>query len=123
MPVGSFALAAIQRWLPIRRKLAASSELALFIGRNGARLTPRAVQVRIAEWAQKQGLLVHVHPHLFRHSCATHLLESSGALREVSEFLGHANLSTTQIYTHLDFTTLARAYNKAHPRAGRSSTP
>ena len=91
----------------------------LFIGRAGKRLTPRAVQLRVAAWAKQQGLDVNVHPHLFRHSFATHLLESSRDLRAVQELLGHANLSTTQVYTHVDFQHLARVYESAHPRAQR----
>jgi integrase/recombinase XerC len=91
------------------------------VGRNGRRLGPRAVQLRVAAWARRQGLSMHVHPHLFRHSFASHLLESSGELRSVQELLGHANISTTQIYTHLDFQHLARIYDASHPRARRKA--
>ena len=91
------------------------------VGRNGRRLGARAVQVRIAGWARRQGLNVPVHPHLFRHSFASHLLESSGELRGVQELLGHADISTTQIYTHLDFQHLARIYDATHPRARRKT--
>jgi integrase/recombinase XerC len=93
----------------------------VFTGQNGRRLGPRIVQRRIARWARLQGLPVHVHPHMFRHSFASHLLESSGDLRAVQELLGHANISTTQVYTHLDFQHLARVYDSAHPRARRKS--
>ena len=91
----------------------------MFVGVNGRRLGPRIVQRRIARWARLQGLPEHVHPHLFRHSFASHLLESSGDLRAVQELLGHANIGTTQIYTHLDFQHLAKTYDAAHPRARR----
>ena len=91
----------------------------MFVGRNGAALGPRAVQLRVAARAQAAGLPQHLHPHMFRHSFATHLLESSRDLRGVQELLGHANISSTQIYTHLDFQHLAQTYDKAHPRAKR----
>jgi integrase/recombinase XerC len=121
VPVGRAALAALRAWLPARATLARSGETALFVGRNGARLGPRAVQLRVAYWARRQGLNLHVHPHLFRHSFASHLLESSGELRGVQELLGHADISTTQIYTHLDFQHLARIYDATHPRARRKA--
>ena len=121
VPVGRFAAEAVRRWLTERVKLARSGEAALFVGRNGRRLCPRAVQTRIAYWARRQGLAVPVHPHLFRHSFASHLLESSGELRGVQELLGHADISTTQIYTHLDFQHLARIYDATHPRARRKA--
>ena len=92
---------------------------ALFIGRTARRLTVRAVQLRVAGWARRQGLSMHVHPHMFRHSFATHLLESSGNLRGVQELLGHSDIGTTEIYTHLDFQHLAKVYDAAHPRARR----
>ena len=120
--VGTKALEAIQRWLKVRRWLSKWIGPALFVGRSAERLSPRNVQVRVAYWAEKQGLSVHVHPHMFRHSCATHLLESSRDLRAVQEFLGHADISTAQIYTHLDAAHLAREYKAAHPRAGRNAT-
>jgi integrase/recombinase XerC len=121
VPVGRMALRALRSWLPERAALARPDEHALFVGRNGVRLGPRAVQARVAFWARRQGLGVHVHPHLFRHSFASHLLESGGELRGVQELLGHADISTTQIYTHLDFQHLARIYDAAHPRARRKA--
>ncbi len=117
VPVGSHAATALSNWLKERSSAATIGETALFVGQNGARLGPRAVQKRIAQWAKHQGLGVHVHPHMFRHSFATHLLESSQDLRGVQELLGHANISTTQVYTHLDFQHLAKIYDQAHPRA------
>ena len=117
VPVGRFALEAVQNWLPEREKLARPEENALFVGRNGARLTPRAVQYRIKQWALKLGISADVHPHVLRHSFASHMLQSSGDLRAVQEMLGHANISTTQVYTHLDFQHLAKVYDAAHPRA------
>lgn len=119
VPVGKQAVAALQAWLGERAGLAAVGENAVFVGRNGRRLGARAVQLRVAEYAKRQGIDVKVHPHLFRHSFATHLLESSQDLRGVQELLGHANISTTQVYTHLDFQHLARIYDAAHPRAKR----
>jgi integrase/recombinase XerC len=89
----------------------------MFVGRRGARVSPRTVQKRVNEWAKRQGAPTGVHPHMLRHSFATHVLESSRNLRAVQEMLGHASLSTTQIYTHLDFQHLAKVYDKAHPRA------
>jgi len=121
VPVGRLALAALRAWLKERATLAAADELALFVGRGGRRLGPRAIQTRVNYWARRQGLGVHVHPHLFRHSFASHLLESGGELRGVQELLGHADISTTQIYTHLDFQHLARIYDAAHPRARRKA--
>jgi integrase/recombinase XerC len=121
VPVGKHALDAIARWLKERSALAANGEQALFVSSRGTRIGPRAIQKRIAGWARRQGLGRHVHPHLFRHSFATHLLESSQDLRGVQELLGHANMSTTQIYTHLDFQHLAKIYDAAHPRARRKS--
>jgi integrase/recombinase XerC len=117
VPVGRYALTALREWLKERAALARSDETALFVGQGGRRLGPRAVQSRVKYWARRQGLNVHVHPHLFRHSFASHLLESSGELRGVQELLGHADISTTQIYTHLDFQHLARIYDATHPRA------
>lgn len=121
VPVGRPALAAIAQWLAVRGEVAGPDEQALFVGRNGARLGARALQLRVAQWAKRQNIGVHVHPHLFRHSFASHLLESSGDLRGVQELLGHANISTTQVYTHLDFQHLARTYDASHPRARRRS--
>lgn len=119
LPVGRMAREALEGWLGARRDLVDAGETALFVGRHGRRLTPRAVQYRLREWARRQGLDRAVHPHMLRHSFATHLLESSGDLRAVQELLGHANISTTQVYTHLDFQHLARVYDRAHPRARR----
>jgi integrase/recombinase XerC len=119
VPVGAPAVEALRRWLRERAAVAALDETAVFVGRGGTRLGPRIVQRRIARWARLQGLPEHVHPHMFRHSFASHLLESSGDLRAVQELLGHANISTTQIYTHLDFQHLAKTYDATHPRARR----
>jgi integrase/recombinase XerC len=119
VPVGRQAHAALGRWLAARTTIAAVGEMALFPGRNGGRMGPRAVQARVTYWARRQGLPMHVHPHLFRHSFATHLLESSQDLRGVQELLGHADIATTQVYTHLDFQHLARIYDSSHPRARR----
>ena len=121
VPVGRHAADALTRWLAERSAVAAVGERAVFLGQGGRRLGPRIVQRRIARWARLMGLPVHVHPHMFRHSFASHLLESSGDLRAVQELLGHANISTTQVYTHLDFQHLARVYDEAHPRARRKS--
>jgi integrase/recombinase XerC len=121
VPVGRLAVEALRGWLKERAALARPAEAALFVGRRGERLGARAVQTRVAYWAKRQGLGVPVHPHLFRHSFASHLLESSGELRGVQELLGHADISTTQIYTHLDFQHLARIYDATHPRARRKA--
>jgi integrase/recombinase XerC len=121
VPVGRKAIEALDAWLRERTTLVRAGEHALFVGRNGKRSGPRAVQTRVAYWARKQGLGVHVHPHLFRHSFASHLLESSRELRGVQELLGHADIATTQIYTHLDFQYLARIYEAAHPRARKKA--
>jgi integrase/recombinase XerC len=121
VPVGRKACEAIRLWLKQRAALAGVDETALFVGRNGARLKSRAIQLRIAHWARRAGLPSRVYPHLFRHSFATHLLESSKDLRGVQELLGHADISTTQVYTHLDFAHLARTYDASHPRAKRKT--
>ena len=121
VPVGRKACEALRVWLRERGALADIDETALFVGRNGARLKPRAIQLRIAQWARRAGLPSRVYPHLFRHSFATHLLESSKDLRGVQELLGHADISTTQVYTHLDFAHLARTYDASHPRAKRKT--
>lgn len=119
VPVGAEARAALSRWLDERGALAGPGERALFLTRNGRRLGARAVQLRLRQWAARQGLEIPAHPHMLRHSFASHLLESSGDLRAVQELLGHADLSTTQVYTHLDFQHLAKVYDAAHPRARR----
>lgn len=117
VPVGRIALQALQEWLRQRGVLAACGETALFVSKLGTRLHPRSIQYRLNHWRLQQGLEQHVHPHKLRHSFASHLLESSGDLRAVQEMLGHADISTTQIYTHLDFQHLASVYDQAHPRA------
>jgi integrase/recombinase XerC len=117
VPVGAKAAQALQAWLDERALLAAAGERALFVSRRGTRLAGRSIERRLARWATKQGLGLHVHPHMLRHSFASHVLQSSGDLRAVQEMLGHANISTTQIYTHLDFQHLAKVYDAAHPRA------
>ncbi len=119
LPVGRKALDALHAWLAVRSGLAAAGETALFVSRRGRRIHPRTVQQRLRRAALEQGLPRPLHPHLLRHSFATHLLESSGDLRAVQELLGHADIGTTQIYTHLDFQHLARVYDQAHPRAHR----
>jgi integrase/recombinase XerC len=119
VPVGTEARAALRQWLKDRVLLAKTGETALFVGRSGERLGRRAVQTRVAYWARRQGVSMRVYPHLFRHSFASHLLESGGDLRGVQELLGHSDIATTQIYTHLDFQHLARIYDKTHPRARR----
>jgi integrase/recombinase XerC len=119
VPVGRQAVDALKTWLKERVALAGSGVDALFVGRSGRRLSVRSVQLRVGAWGRRQGLGVHVHPHMFRHSFATHLLESSGDLRGVQELLGHADIGTTQVYTHLDFQHLATVYDAAHPRARR----
>jgi integrase/recombinase XerC len=119
VPIGRFAIAALKKWRQERAGLVKGEEQALFVGRSGRPLSVRAVQLRVGAWGRRQGLGVHVHPHMFRHSFATHLLESSGDLRGVQELLGHANIGTTQVYTHLDFQHLATVYDAAHPRARR----
>ncbi len=117
VPVGRKALAALERWHVTRLDMADSGEPALFVSNRGSRLSHRSVQARLTYWAKRQGIDSNVYPHLFRHSFASHLLESSHDLRGVQELLGHSNISTTQIYTHLDFQHLAQIYDKTHPRA------
>ena len=119
VPVGAAARAAIRAWLPARSALPQGEPKALFLGRSGARISPRAIERRLAGWAVRQGLPQHVHPHMLRHSFASHVLQSSGDLRAVQEMLGHASIASTQVYTHLDFQHLAQAYDRAHPRAKR----
>ena len=119
VPVGQQALAALQQWLPLRNSLAAADEPALFVGQRGKRLSVRAIQLRLQQQGLKQGISQRAHPHALRHSFASHLLQSSGDLRAVQEMLGHASITTTQIYAHLDFQYLAKSYDAAHPRAKR----
>ena len=121
VPVGAKALAALAEWTTARRDLVRDGNAAVFVGSTGRRLGARAIQKRVEYWAVRQGLPMHVHPHLFRHSFASHLLESSGELRAVQELLGHADIATTQVYTHLDFQHLARIYDASHPRARRKA--
>jgi integrase/recombinase XerC len=119
VPVGGHALKAIAAWLPLRAAIDNVDAKALFVGRAGKRVTPREVQRRIKRWAAAAGLEVDVHPHMLRHSFASHVLQSSGDLRAVQEMLGHASIASTQVYTHLDFQHLAKVYDAAHPRARR----
>jgi integrase/recombinase XerC len=119
VPVGTQAREAVGRWMRVRANLAAPEETALFVSSRGGRIHPRTVRARLAQWALEQGATRHLHPHMLRHSFASHLLESSGDLRAVQELLGHADISTTQVYTHLDFQHLAQVYDQAHPRARR----
>ena len=119
VPIGQKAIEAVNQWLDVRSKLAKINEEALFVGTKGVRLGQRAIQARITHWGKKNGIQQGVYPHLLRHSFATHLLEASGDLRAVQELLGHKDISSTQIYTHLDFQHLAETYDKAHPRSGK----
>ena len=122
VPLGSYAISALQAWLALRGQLAKQDETALFVSRNGRRIGSRAVQLRMSEWGIKQGITSGIHPHLLRHSFASHMLQSSGDLRAVQEMLGHTSISTTQVYTHLDFQYLSKIYDAAHPRA-KKKTP
>ncbi len=115
--VGRKADEALRQWLQVRGTLAKPEEPALFVSRRGQALTPAAVQQRLARWGRRHGAGTPLHPHQLRHSFASHLLESSGDLRAVQELLGHADIATTQVYTHLDFQYLAKVYDAAHPRA------
>jgi integrase/recombinase XerC len=117
VPVGHAARAALRVWLAHRAAVASGAQPALFVNARGERISARTVQERIKRWALKQGLSTHVHPHMLRHSFASHLLQSSGDLRAVQEMLGHASIASTQVYTHLDFQHLAKVYDSAHPRA------
>ena len=121
VPLGSFAIQALRTWLTVRAQLALPIEPALFVGQRGKRISPRVVQLRMKQWGVKQGITSNLHPHMLRHSFATHVLQSSGDLRAVQEMLGHASISTTQVYTHLDFQYLSKIYDAAHPRAKRKS--
>lgn len=117
VPLGAKAVVAVKAWLIERHTLSKPDEHALFVSRRGTRITPRAIELRLERWAKRQGLGQHVHPHMLRHSFASHMLQSSGDLRAVQEMLGHASISTTQVYTHLDYHHLAKVYDAAHPRA------
>ena len=121
LPIGKMAIEWITHWLSVREFYAPDDD-AMFISKHGNRISARNVEKRFAQWGVKQGISSHVHPHKLRHSFATHMLESSGDLRAVQELLGHANLSTTQIYTHLDFQHLTTVYDAAHPRAKRGKS-
>jgi integrase/recombinase XerC len=121
IPVGGKAVDALRAWLALRAAHAHTSERALFTGARGRRIAPRAVQYRLARWAKKVGIVIPLHPHILRHSFASHLLESSSDLRAVQDLLGHASIATTQVYTHLDFQHLSKAYDAAHPRAKRKT--
>ncbi len=118
VPIGSKALDAIEHWLAVREQFQPKDN-AIFINQRGGRLSHRSIQLVMKKWGQKQALDTHLHPHKLRHSFATHMLEASQDLRAVQELLGHSSLSTTQIYTHLDFQHLAKIYDSAHPRARR----
>jgi integrase/recombinase XerC len=117
VPVGRLARQALGAWLAIREEFSQGQQPAVFLSRRGDRVSVRTVQRRLAALAVRQGIDLHVHPHMLRHSFASHLLESSGDLRAVQELLGHADISTTQVYTHLDFQHLAEVYDRSHPRA------
>jgi integrase/recombinase XerC len=121
VPVGGKARAALEAWLAQRAALAKPGERALFVGARGDRISASSVRYALSQWAQRLGLPQHVHPHMLRHSFATHVLQSSGDLRAVQEMLGHSSISTTQVYTHLDFQHLAKAYDAAHPRAKKKA--
>jgi len=124
LPVGSKAIVALKTWLKTRRNAPRSNQInqnALFLSERGARISPRSVQERVKHWSQRLGIKSKVYPHTLRHSFASHLLESSQDLRAVQELLGHADIATTQIYTHLDFQHLAKIYDAAHPRARKGT--
>jgi integrase/recombinase XerC len=123
VPVGEHALAAIAKWMQVRGTLARPGEAALFVGKAGRRVGVRDLQRRIKRWAAAAGIDADVHPHMLRHSFASHVLQSSGDLRAVQEMLGHASIASTQVYTHLDFQHLAKVYDAAHPRARRGKAP
>ena len=117
IPVGKPAINAVQRWLAVRPLPKRAGDVALFLGTQGARISASVLQARIKKWAIQQGIDVNVHPHMLRHSFASHVLQSSGNLRAVQEMMGHASIASTQVYTHLDFQHLAKVYDSAHPRA------
>jgi integrase/recombinase XerC len=124
VPMGAHAMAALQKWLQMRSTISINDATSkpVFIGLQGRRVGARNLQLRLKEWSIKQGINSSVHPHMLRHSFASHVLQSSGDLRAVQEMLGHANISTTQVYTHLDFQHLSKTYDKAHPRAKKIGT-
>ena len=129
VPMGAHAISAIKKWLEYRAQISIKSSLPnsasasrLFIGSQGRPIGSRNIQYRLKEWSIKQGINSSVHPHMLRHSFASHVLQSSGDLRAVQEMLGHANISTTQVYTHLDFQHLSKTYDAAHPRAKKITT-
>ena len=124
VPMGAHAMAAIQKWLVLRANITLNDAASkpVFIGLQGRRISARNIQYRLKEWSIKQGINSSVHPHMLRHSFASHVLQSSGDLRAVQEMLGHANISTTQVYTHLDFQHLSKTYDAAHPRAKKIGT-
>jgi len=121
VPIGGPAREALERWLKFRAQMAECDASAVFLSQSGRRLSPRAIEQRLGYWALKRGLSRHVHPHMLRHSFASHLLQSSGDLRAVQELLGHASIASTQVYTHLDFQALAKSYDRAHPRAKKKA--
>ena len=121
VPVGRQASRALSAWISVRALIPGHAVDALFVSRRGLRLSRRSVQQRLTTWALRQGISTKVHPHVLRHSFASHVLQSSGDLRAVQEMLGHASISSTQVYTHLDFQHLAKVYDAAHPRAKRKS--
>src|SRR5439155_7855197 len=121
VPVGAPARDALRAWLAVRETRPVRDAEAMFLSRSGRRITPRAIEQRLAAWAVKRGLSRHVHPHMLRHSFASHVLQSSGDLRAVQELLGHASIASTQVYTHLDFQYLAKIYDQAHPRARKKT--
>lgn len=121
VPVGGKALEVLSAWLAVRATLAAPEETALFVSQRGCRLSLGMIRARLARWAREKGAPQHVHPHMLRHSFASHMLQSSGDLRAVQELLGHASIRSTQVYTHLDFQHLAKIYDAAHPRAKKKA--
>jgi integrase/recombinase XerC len=123
LPIGGKAVAAIRAWVLLRIEIVNNDEMALFVGKTGRRLTTRSIQSRLERWRKRQGIQGRLYPHMLRHSFASHMLESSQDLRAVQELLGHSDISTTQVYTHLDFQHLASVYDKAHPRAKQKKKP
>ena len=123
LPVGEHAIEAINKWLGYRRSMPGADERAVFLSSRGKRIAPRTVQMRLKKLAESQGLNRDCYPHMLRHSFASHLLESSGDLRAVQELLGHSDINTTQIYTHLDFQHLAQVYDESHPRCLLYTSP